>query len=299
MMHGRKLSLGDVMFNSVAYILFALFTLLCVFPFYYLFINTISANDLSSHGLILFYPRGIHFENYIKVFKLRDFAQASLVSIARTVIGTVTNVLCTAFVANVLSKKILWKRKLWYRFFVVTLYFNVGLIPWFLNMQMLGLTDNFLAYVIGVVNPYNLVLVKTYIESLPASLEESAELDGAGTLTVFARIILPLSKPIIATTAVFTAVLQWNQFQDTLILMNDSRLYTLQFLLWRFLSEASSLARIIQGGGTAAIIDPARFMTTTSVKMTAAMVVALPILLVYPFFQRYFVKGIMLGAVKG
>jgi putative aldouronate transport system permease protein len=233
------------------------------------------------------------------VFGLRDFAQATFISIARTVSGTLTNVICTALVAYVLSKKILWKRKLWYRFFVITLYFNVGLIPWYLNMQMLHLTDNFLAYIIAVVNPYNLVLVKTYVESLPASLEESAELDGAGTLTVFSRIILPLCKPIIATTAVFTAVLQWNQFQDTLILMNNSKLYTLQFLLWRFLSESSSIARILQGAGTITTIDPKRFMTTTSVKMTAAMVVALPILLVYPFFQRYFVKGIMLGAVKG
>jgi ABC-type sugar transport system, permease component len=289
----------EVIFNIFTYTFFALFTLLCVFPFYYIFINSISANDLAATGQILFYPKGIHFNNYLEVFKLKGIGQATFISVARTVIGTISCVLCTAFVAYLLTKNALWGRRFWFRFIVFTMYFNVGLIPWYINMQMLGLTDNFLAYVIGVINPYNLVLTKTFIENIPSSLEESAELDGAGTLTVFLRIILPLSKPILATTAVFTAVMQWNSFMDTVILMNDSRLYTLQFLLWQYLSEASSIAKVLQGSGAASTVDPSRFLSTTSIKMTVSLVVMLPVLFVYPFFQRYFVKGIMLGAVKG
>jgi len=263
-----------------------------------MFINAISANDLSSRGLIVFLPQNIHLNNFVEVFRLRGIGQAAMVSVARTVIGTLGAVLCTSFVAYLLTKDI-WGRKFWYRFFIVTMYLNVGLVPWFLNMQMLGLTNNFLAYVIGVVNPFNLVLTKTYIDSLPASVEESAEIDGANPITIFFRLILPLSKPILATTAVFTAVLQWNSFIDNLILMpNAPNLNTLQFVLWELYTRAASVAQILQGG-PGGMADPALLMTGTSLRMTISIVVVFPILLVYPFFQRYFVKGIMLGAVKG
>ncbi|MDR1438806.1 MAG: carbohydrate ABC transporter permease [Clostridiales bacterium] len=293
-MKKRRLGAADAAFGIPAYALLAGFTLLCIFPFYYMLINSISGNDLVKTGQILFYPREIHFKNYQDIFRLNDIVDAALVSFARTAIGTASCVLCTSFVAYVLSKKELWLRRVWYRFFVVTLYLNVGIVPWFINMQMLGLTDNFLAYVIGVVNPYNMVLTKAYVESLPPSLEESAEIDGAGPLRVFFRIILPLSKPIIATTAVFTAVLQWNSFTDTLILMHSSKLYTLQFILWRYLQSAPKVPPVAGPGGAVYIMP-----SITSIKMTISMVVVLPILFVYPFFQRYFVKGIMLGAVKG
>jgi len=263
-----------------------------------MFINAISANDLSARGLIVFLPQNIHFNNFAEVFRLRGIGQAAMVSVARTVIGTTGAVLCTSFVAYLLTKD-MWGRKFWYRFFIVTMYLNVGLVPWFLNMQMLGLTNNFLAYVIGVVNPFNLVLTKTFIDALPASVEESAEIDGAGPLKIFFRLILPLSKPILATTAVFTAVLQWNSFIDNLILMpNAPNLNTLQFVLWELYTRAASVAQILQGG-PGGMADPALLMTGTSLRMTISIVVVFPILLVYPFFQRYFVKGIMLGAVKG
>jgi putative aldouronate transport system permease protein len=288
------MSASDIAFEVPVALFFGLFTLLCIFPFYYMLINSISGNDLVKTGQILFFPREIHFKNYLDIFKLKDIGNATLVTLSRTLIGTFTCVLCTTFVAYILSKKELWLGRLWRRFFVVTLYLNVGLIPWYINMQSLGLTNNFLAYVIGVVNPYNMVLAKTYIESLPQSLSESAEIDGAGPLKVFFRIILPLSKPIIATTAVFTAVLQWNSFTDTLILMQDSKLYTLQFILWRYLQSAPKVPPVMGPGGTVYIMP-----SITSIKMTISMVVTLPIMFVYPFFQRYFVKGIMLGAIKG
>lgn len=298
-MKKQNLKIGDILFYIITYTMYAVFTLICIFPFYYIFINTISANDLSSKGLIILFPQGIHFNNYLQVFKIRGLGNAALISLARTVTGTVSSVLCTSFLGYALSKKELWHRKFCYRFFVITMYFNAGLIPWFINMQNLNLTNNFLAYVIAVINPFNLILVKTYIESIPPSLEESAQVDGAGYFVAFSRIVFPLCRPIIATVAVFTAVLQWNQFMDTLLLMRDSRLYTLQFMLWQYLNEASSLAKILRSGAGGMYIDPSKYLTTTSVKMTISMIVVLPILFVYPVFQRYFVKGIMIGAVKG
>jgi putative aldouronate transport system permease protein len=232
--------------------------------------------------------------------KMRALPMAVLISVLRTVLGTFLSVLCTSFVAYIITKKKLWLRKFVYRFFIVTMYFNAGLIPWYLNMRFLHLDNNFLVYIIGVIGTFNLILVKTYIESIPESLEESAEIDGAGSLLIFFRLILPLCMPILATIAVFTAVGQWNSFMDTLILIRNPRLFTLQFLLWQYLNEANAIASAMrQGLGNSLGINPATMLTPTAVRMTIAMVVTLPVLFVYPFFQRYFVKGIMIGAVKG
>jgi putative aldouronate transport system permease protein len=178
------------------------------------------------------------------------------------------------------------------------MYLGAGLIPWFLTYKSLGLTNNFVAYIVGLVNAYNLILIKTYIESVPSSLEESAEMDGAGYLIRFSRIVFPLCKPILATCAIWTAVGHWNSFMDVLILMQDSRLYTLQYVLWLFLHEAELLAKQMEAAMQAGM-DPSLLLTPTAVKMAIAMIVTLPVLFVYPFFQRYFVKGIMIGAVKG
>jgi putative aldouronate transport system permease protein len=297
-----KTRIIDVVFDGFIYLFFAVFTLMCVFPFYYIFINTISANDLVSRGVVLLLPKGAHLGNYVKILELKALPNAVFISVARTGLGTLLSALCTAFVAYAVSKKKLWHRQFVYRFFIITMYFNAGLIPWYLNMRGLGLDNNFLAYIIGVVSAFNLILIKTYIESIPESLEESAEIDGAGYLTVFFRLILPLSKPILATVAVFTAVGHWNSFMDTLIYMRNSRLFTLQFLLWQYLNEATAIANAMRAAmsqGAMMMADPTTMLTTSSVRMTIAMVVTLPVLFVYPFFQRHFVKGIMIGAIKG
>lgn len=292
---------GDAIFQVVNYLFFGLFTLICVLPFYYLFINTISDNSLVAKGMILWMPKGIHFNNYLEVLKIRGLGNSALISLGRTVFGTALNVAGTSFLGYALSKQELWHRKLWYKYVVITMYFNAGIIPWFINMKNLGMTNNFLAYIIpGIVSPFSLILFKTYVESLPASLEESAQLDGAGYLVSFGRIVFPLCKPIVATIAVFSAVGQWNSFTDTLFLMNDSKLYTLQFMLYQYLNEANALANTMKESLSNGIaVDPALMMTPTAIKMTVSMVVVIPILCVYPFFQKYFVSGIMIGAVKG
>jgi putative aldouronate transport system permease protein len=289
-----------MVFNVLNYFFFGVFTLICVLPFYYLFINTISDNDLTKRGLITFIPRGLHINNYLQVFKLRGLGNAALVSTARTILGSAATVIGSAFVGYLVTKKEMWGRKFWYRFIIVTMYFSAGLVPWYMNMVFLHLTNNFLAYILpGVVAPFNIILVKTYIESIPASLEESAAIDGAGTLRIFTGIIWPLIVPILATIGVFSAVGNWNSFTDTLFLMTNERLFTLQFVLYRYLNEANYLASLMRSGTSGSMTNVAQALTPRTIQMTISMVVVLPILLVYPFLQRFFVKGIMIGAVKG
>ena len=292
---------GEIAFSAGNYLLMLVFTLLCIFPFYYLFINTISDNTLVSKGLITFFPKGIHFANYKKIFEIRGLVNSLMISVARTVLGTFLTLFGTTFLGYAFSRKELWHRTWCYRFVIVTMYFNAGIIPWYINMKNLGLTNNFLAYIIpGIVSPFSLVLFKTYVESIPPSLEESAQLDGAGYMKRYFHLIIPLCKPIIATLAVFSAVGQWNSFTDTLFLMTDTKLYSLQYTLSQYLNESNALAESLrQAASDGMQVNLSAVLTPTSVKMTVSMVAVIRILLVYPFFQRYFVNGIMIGAVKG
>ena len=292
---------GDMLFNLINYLVFILFTIACIFPFYYLFINTISDNDLVVKGVINFIPRGLHLDNYISLLNVSDLSNAFLVSVGRTLLGTAFMVAASAFVGYLVTKQEMWGRKFWYRFLIITMYFNAGLIPWFLNMQMLGLTNTFWAYIIpGIVAPYNIILVKTYIESIPAELEESAQIDGATHMVIFRKIIWPLSKPILATIAIFGAVGHWNSFTDSLILMQSApNLYTLQHRLYIYLNTASNLSALMESGGQVSDAVLKSALSAKVIKYTISMVTLIPILVVYPFMQRYFEKGIMLGAVKG
>lgn len=226
-----KRSAGDRAFQVCNYLFFILFAILCAYPFYYLIINSISANDLSASGVINFLPRGIHFQNYKDVFQLSGLGTAMFISFARTVIGTVCTVMASAYLGFMFTQERMWHRKLWYRLMVVTMYFNAGLIPMFMTMKTLHLTNTFWVYIIpAIVQPFNIIMTKTYVESIPTSLQEAVEIDGANTLTVFFKIILPVSKPILATIAIWAAVGQWNSFQDTLVYITDQKLYSLQYL---------------------------------------------------------------------
>ena len=296
-----KRSTSDKIADVIIYTLFFLFMIICVYPFYYLIINTISANNLSASGDILFWPKQIHFQNYIDVLKLDGLGNAAFISVARTVIGTLTTLFSAAFLGFMFTQEDMMARKFWYRFTILTMYISAGLIPWYLTMMQLHLLNNFLAYVIPcMVSPFNIILVKTYIESTPKELQEAGIIDGAGTLRIFGSIILPICKPILATVTIFSAVAQWNSFQDTLFLVTDKKLYTLQYVLYQYINLASSLASLFKNSNSAtALADAATAQTSTSIRMTVTVVVVLPILIVYPIFQRFFVKGIMIGSVKG
>ena len=251
--------------------------------------------------MLLRQPIGFHINNYIALKDVADLGSSVIVTVARTIIGTALMVIVSAWSGYMVTKQKMWRRSLWYRALVITMYFNAGLIPWYMNMLMLGLTDNFLAYILpGMIAPYNIILVKTYIESIPASLEESAVIDGANTPTVFRKIILPLSVPILATIAIFGAVGNWNSFQDSLLLMsNRPDMYTLQHRLYVYLNQSSNLSALVSGSGGLSTQAAQNMLSSKVIKYTVSMVTIIPILLVYPFMQRYFVKGIMLGAVKG
>lgn len=297
-----KVSIGDRIISILTYVIYSIFAFVCVYPFYYIFINTISANDLSERGKIVFWPKGIHFTNYLNVMKIDGLLQATKISLARTVIGTFVTVIVAAFLGYMFTRETMWHRKLWFRMVAATMYFNAGIIPWFITMKNLGLTNNFWVYILPTaVQPFYIILCKTFVESIPKELEDAAEIDGAGTLRIFFQIIIPIIKPILATVAIFAAVAQWNSFQDTLLLVTDDKLYTLQYVLYNYLNQASSLKSLVNNSSSAEAMAAslAHASTATSIRMTVTIVVVTPILLVYPIFQRFFTKGIMIGAVKG
>lgn len=292
--HKQEISAGEKAINISSYIIFSLFTLLCFFPFYYLMICTISDNALVEYGRITFWPKGIHFDNYIDVFKIQNLLNSVKISVLRTIIGTVVGVFATSYMAYFFTKTEMWGRKFWYRYCVVTMYFSAGLIPHYLTNKMLGLNNTFWVYIIpGCISVYNMILIKTSIEAMPPSLEESAYLDGAGFLTRYLRIVLPLQKPILATITLFMAVNHWNDFFTTKIYVTKPKLYTLQFLLYEMLTNIQSAV------GQMGMEEQEAFISPAGVRMTLTAVVIIPIMCVYPFVQKYFVKGIMIGAVKG
>lgn len=301
MKNPQKICKGEYVFPVLNSLFFGIITFMCAYPFYYLIINSISSNELSSNGFINFFPKDVHLQNFIDVFKLRGLKDAVIVSISRTVIGTICTVAASAFMGFMFSQKKMWHKKFFYRFIVVTMYFSAGLIPMFMTMKTLHLTNSFWVYIIpGMVQPFNIIMVKTFVESIPDSLQEAAEVDGAGILTIFSKVILPTCTPILATIAIWSAVGQWNAFQDTLIYITDQKLYSLQYILYTYINQASSLASIVKASGNLeAVANIATKQTPTSIRMTVSVVVVLPILFVYPMFQKYFVKGIMIGAVKG
>lgn len=286
-----------LVFRSLNGLAFLILTLICVYPFYYVFIYSISDPGEAARG-ITFLPRGFSLVNYETIFELNDIGNAFLVSVARTVLGTAITVVCCTFFAYLMINRYIWGRKIIYRFVIFTMYVNAGIIPWYLLMRMMHLQNNFLLYIIpSALSAYYVILIKTYLESLPESLTEAAEVEGAGLLKIFQRIVLPLCKPILATIAVFAAVGQWNNYFDNLMLVTNPKLQTLQLILYNYLNQAQQLASLSQldlNNGAAA-----QLATSQSIQVTITIITTLPILFVYPLMQRHFVKGIMIGAVKG
>ncbi len=246
---------------------------------------------------ITWIPKGIHMSNYVDVLSLDRISGAFIISILKTVIGTTFNLLSSAYMAYFFSKEEVWHRKLFYRYTIITMYFSAGMIPAYLNIKMLGLMNSFWVYIIPhALTVYNMILVKTSMEAIPASLEESAEIDGAGYMVRFFRIVLPLSKPILATVGLFSAVSQWNNVFDTKLYITNSKIYSLQFVLYEYFQQVKSVQQTLEQSGGSEIASTA---STMSVRLTMTAVTMIPIILVYPFIQKYYMKGIMLGAVKG
>lgn len=291
----RKSSVWDKLFvicNTSFMILFVVVTL-------YPVLNTlaISLNDGIDgvRGGIYLWPRKWTLNNYATVLHKQNLLTGANITILRTVIGTLTSLAANALLAFIVSRKrFLFKSQL-SLFWVITMYVNGGLIPVFLLYKNLSLTNSFLVYVIpGMVSAFNMLVLRTYMAGLPDSLEESAQLDGAGYMTVFIKIISPLCKPVYATIALFVAVYQWNSWFDAMLYnrMSD-RFTTLQYELMKLLSTVMQ-----QSGSAEAAKNVVNAVTPNSVRAAATILTMLPIICLYPFLQRYFVTGLTIGGVK-
>lgn len=290
-------------FQVFNYALLIGIALMCIYPFWYVVIYTFSRAELADVRAPIFLPRGFSLSNYKEILTIKGFFPALLVSTVRTLVGTVLSVLACSFLGYLFTQERLPARKFLYRMLIVTMYISGGMIASYIVIKSYGLLNTFWVYIIpGLISAYNVVLIKTYVEQLPASLEESAKLDGAGYLRVFVSIILPLSKPIIATVAVFVAVGHWNSWFDNHIYARaNSDLMTLQYLLYNYLNEAQRIADQIKNatGGSMDMEQVIASISPKGIRMTITVLASLPIFAVYPFMQKYFVKGIMVGAVKG
>jgi putative aldouronate transport system permease protein len=287
--------MGENIFSVGNYFLMIVFAFLTFFPFYYIFIYSISDPLIAQKGLITLWPKGLTLVNYQSVFKVEYLANATMITIARTVLGTLATLMGCSLFAYGLTKSILPFRRTMYRLLVISMYISSGLIPMYLLITELQLKNSFLVYIIpSIIVPFFLILIKTYIEQLPPALEEAAMVEGAGYFSIFFKIILPLCLPILATVAIFQAVNQWNSWMDNLFFATDSKLLTLQMLLLNMIKSHTVSATAAAANQMSDIK-----VTSNSIRMTITIVATLPVMLVYPFFQRFFIKGIMLGAVKG
>ena len=274
-----------------------LFTLITLYPV----INTVaySFNDGldAVRGGIYLWPRKLSFESYYKVFNIQGFLVGAKITVFRTILGTLTSLVANALLAFVISRKRFLFRSSLSLFWVITMYVNGGMIPVMLLYQRLGLTGTFWVYIIpGMVSAFNVMVLRTYMEDLPDELEESAQLDGAGYMTIFLRIISPLCKPVYATVALFVAVWQWNSWFDAMLYNRMKTEYTtLQYELMKLLNSVMQQSGSANQGSQ----TTSNQVTPVSVRSAATVVTMVPIICIYPFLQRYFVTGLTIGGVKG
>ncbi|MCL2361625.1 MAG: carbohydrate ABC transporter permease [Defluviitaleaceae bacterium] len=290
---------GEKIFLWVIYIVVTIFSLTILYPF--INIIAISLNDGvdALRGGIYLWPRRFSLAAYEQVFSRRGLLNAAGMSIARTMVGTIAGLAFTAVLAYLLSKRDLVFRRGIIFLFVFTMYFSGGMIPDFILIRQLGLMNSFGVYIIpALLGVWNVMIMRQFFEELPQSLKDSARVDGANELTVLLRIVLPISKPVLATIALFIAVWQWNAWYDTFIYTSGARLSTLQNELVRILTEQQALVMAAPGGDMRDLAERAQRATPQTIQMATIVITTIPIVLIYPFLQKYFVKGIMVGAVK-
>ncbi|GIP45246.1 sugar ABC transporter permease [Paenibacillus sp. J45TS6] len=288
---------SEKVFDIANYILMATILTVTLYPF--LNVLAISLNDSTDtvRGGIYLWPREFTLENYKTIFQYDGLIQGAKISFARTIIGTFLGLLSSSMIAYTLSRPDFRIKKFVSTFLALTMYFSGGLIPGYILMKDLHLIGTFWIYILPMmVSAFNVFVIRSFIDGLPYALQESAKLDGANDLTIYYKVILPLCKPVLATIALFLAVGQWNAWFDT-YLYNGSKpeLTTLQYELMKVLQSTQ------QGGSNINANDLAQQMAQVSpesIRMAITIVVTLPILVVYPFLQKYFVGGMTLGAVK-
>ena len=287
---------GDKVFTVVNTIIMILFVVITLYPV----LNTLAVafNDGTDalRGGIHIWPRMWTLKNFTTVLQKQNLLTGAKISVLRTVIGTLLSLFLNAVLAFLVSRREFVFQKSLSLFWVITMYVNGGLIPVFLLYKALGLTNSFWVYVIpGAISCYNMLVIRTYMNnSIPGSLVESAQIDGAGYTTIFVKIISPLCKPVYATVALFSAVGQWNSWFDAMLYNRMSEKYTtLQYELMKLLSSVTN-----QGASAESMKNAAAAVPPTSVRAAATILTMLPIVCLYPFLQKYFVQGLTLGSVK-
>lgn len=289
-------SKGDTVFDIFNVLIMLFICFITIYPIWYTVVNSLNDGADAMMGGIYWWPRKFSIQNYTAVFQNPDIFNAFIVTIARTVITTAAHVFFTAMVAYALSKKQLMGRNLYLVMGTITMFFSGGLIPYFLLIKNIGLYDNFLVYVIpGMFNFFNLIIFQSFFRELPAGLEESASIDGANDFTIFVKIVLPLSAPVLATIALFVGVYNWNDYFMGVIYINNENLLPIQTFLYKVISQTTS-NQMIQS--MPASVNTSA-LTSQSLKLATMVVTTLPIVCVYPFLQKYFVKGMLLGSIKG
>lgn len=297
--NGEK-SVGDIIFDVIIWLVMIFVLIVTLYPFLNILAISLNESNDAMRGGISIIPRKFTLQNYKEIFKYQNLMHAFLISVLRTLVGTILGVFSTCMIAYVLSRKDFVYRKLFTTLFVITMYVGGGLIPDYMLMRRLGLLNSFWVYILpGLINTYNVLLVRSFISGIPYSLQESAKLDGANDFIVFSKIVMPLCIPVIATISLFIAVGQWNSWMDTYLYASSrENLSTLQYEMVKILNDTTAAAgpgqsRINPNDSTAR-----QTVSPTSIRMAITIVATIPILIVYPFVQKYFISGMTLGAVK-
>jgi len=302
MTYHLKSKIESYVFNSVNAAAMLIIMFITLYPFWNTIAVSFNAAADTTRGGITFRPRVFTLQNYRAVFTDGTIYHAFFVSVARTVIQTITGVFFTSMLAFALSRRDYVFRKAFTLILVLSMYINAGLIPNYFLIRSLGMINTFWVYIVpGMISAFNFIVIRTYMTNLPESIIESARIDGCGEFIIFIRIILPLCLPVLATIALFIAVGSWNAWFDTMI-YNSGRasLHTLQYKLMQFLQSSQTQAKSAAAIGTMGMAQnlASSMVTPVSIRAAITVVAALPILVVYPFLQRYFVVGINVGSVK-
>ena len=295
-----KESVPDRIFLAFVYILMGVIALLCIYPFYYSIIISFNEGQDAMRGGIYLWPRAFTLENYAVVFRDAMIVSAFGVTVLRTVIGTLAALVFNSIFAYALSRRILIGRRFYIYIGMFTMYFWGGIIPLYMLIQSLGLLNSFWVYIIPNLSGFFTILIfMAFYNEMPASILESAKIDGANELVIFFRIVLPMSTAVLATIALFSGVGHWNSWIETHLYIRDMRLQTLSYVLVRMINQGLAEEQLRAGGHLLALGAAGEgTVTGNSMRMATMIVAVTPIMLIYPFLQKYFVKGIMLGAVK-
>jgi len=297
----RNSSTGDRAFDAINITFMICLMIVTIYPFINMIAVSLNdANDAIRGGIYL-WPREWTLDNYKYIFGESDIYHATLISALRTIIGTIVSVFCTAMLAYTLSRQEFVLRKFVTMFFVFTMYFSGGLIPGYLLIRDLGMIGSFWVYIIpGVIGVFNMIVIRSFIEGLPEGILESARIDGAGEFTTFIRVVLPLTIPAMATVSLFVAVGQWNSWFDVFLYNSSNKeLSTLQYELMKILQTSTTAATSSASDVYQAAENTGVAVTPTSIRATMTIIASVPILMVYPFLQKYFVQGMTIGGVKG